>query len=244
MPLDLSQATIVFDLDGTLIDTAPDLAAATNHVLGLLGLAPVTVAELRPFIGHGSRAMIAAGVKLHGTPIGEDVISSLHDRFLEYYATNVAVSSRPYEGVPELLETLRAAGALLAVCTNKIERLSRLLLRELALESQFAAIAGRDTFHVCKPAAGHLTGAIAMAGGRPDRAVMVGDSEVDFATAQAADIPAIGVTFGYATRPVRELARAMDAIIDDYRQFLPALVGVLKGQGSLPRGPTLSDPPP
>ena len=226
---DLSQSTIVFDLDGTLVDTAPDLAAATNHVLLLLGLEAVTVAELHPFIGHGSKAMIAAGVRLRGTHVGEDELTSLHERFLEFYAANVAVGSRPYEGVAELLDTLLAAGALLAVCTNKIERLSRLLLRQLALDSKFGAIAGGDTFSVCKPAAGHLTGVIAMAGGRAERAVMVGDSEVDFATAQAANIPAIGVTFGYATRPLRELAPAAGpgAIIDHYRQFLPALTGVL-----------------
>jgi phosphoglycolate phosphatase len=229
MDLDLSRTTVVFDLDGTLIDTAPDLAAATNHALAALGLAPLSVAELRPFIGHGSKAMIAAGLRLADAPVGELALAKLHDRFLEFYAGNVAVDSRPYEGVPELLGALIGAGARLAVCTNKIERLSRLLLRELALEDKFGAIAGRDTFAVCKPAAAHLLGAIALAGGKRERAVMVGDSEVDFATAHAAGIPAIGVTFGYTARPVRELARevAPQAIIDHYREFALALAHVL-----------------
>ena len=227
--LNLGQLTIVFDLDGTLIDTAPDLTAATNHALAALGLEPVGVAELRPFIGHGSQAMIAAGLRMKGKQVGEHELLHLHDRFLEFYAGNVAVNSRPYEGVPELLEALSAAGARLAVCTNKVERLSKLLLDELALAERFGAIAGRDTFDVCKPAAGHLIGAIAMACGRADQAVMVGDSEVDFATAQAAQVPVIGVTFGYSPRPVRPLAQAMglDAVIDHYREFPSALAQVL-----------------
>jgi phosphoglycolate phosphatase len=209
LDFDADQATIVFDLDGTLVDTAPDLAAATNHALAAVGLAPLSVAALRPFIGHGSRAMIAAGLRLADAPVGERELTKLHDRFIEFYEGNVANGSRPYEGVPELLDALIAAGARLAVCTNKIERLSKLLLHELALAEKFGAIAGRDTFAVCKPAAAHLLGAIAAVGGHRERAVMVGDSEVDFATAEAARIPAIGVTFGYTPRPVRELAREM-----------------------------------
>jgi phosphoglycolate phosphatase len=226
MALNLNETTVVFDLDGTLVDTAPDLAAATNHALGLVGLAPVTVAEIHPFIGHGSKAMIDAGLRLHGVTVNEAELTRLHEQFLVFYADNVAVGSRPFDGIPELLEHLAAAGAKLAVCTNKMERLSKLLLRELGLDRRFAAIAGRDTFEVCKPAAAHLTGAITMAGGRPDRAVMVGDSEVDFATATAARVPSIGVTFGYTPRPVRELGP--DAVIEHYREFLPALERVLR----------------
>jgi phosphoglycolate phosphatase len=223
--LDLTDTTIVFDLDGTLVDTAPDLTAAANHALELLALEPVTVAQLRPLIGHGSRAMIDAGLRLRGATASEVEMSRLHDRFLQFYAHNVAVGSRPFEGVPQLLDALLAQGARLAVCTNKLEGMSKLLLRELALEARFAAIAGRDTFDVFKPAPGHLTGTIAMAGGRADRAVMVGDSEVDIATAAAAKVPSIGVTFGYTVRPVREMRP--DAVIDHYREFPAALASVL-----------------
>jgi phosphoglycolate phosphatase len=222
---DLSDATIVFDLDGTLVDTAPDLTAATNHALGLVGLAPITVPQLHPFIGHGSKAMIDAGLRLHNVALTGDELTRLHDRFLEFYADNVAVGSRPFEGVPELLDELLAGGARLAVCTNKVERLSKLLLRELALEEKFGAIAGRDTFAMFKPAPGHLLGTIEMAGGRADRAVMVGDSETDIATAAAANVPSIGVTFGYTPRPVRELGP--DAVIDHFREFPAALQKVL-----------------
>ena len=225
MRLDLTDTTIVFDLDGTLVDTAPDLSAATNHALGLVGLAPITIAQLHPFIGHGSKAMIDAGFRLHNVVPSADELTRLHDRFLEFYADNVAVGSRPFEGVPELLDTLLAAGARLAVCTNKVERLSKLLLRELILESKFAAIAGRDTFAMFKPAPGHLLGTIELVGGRPDKAVMVGDSEVDIATAAAANVPSIGVTFGYTPRPVAEFGP--DAVIDHYREFPAALEKVL-----------------
>jgi phosphoglycolate phosphatase len=225
MALDLSGATIVFDLDGTLVDTAPDLAAATNHALGRAGFAPIPVARLHPFIGHGSRAMLDAGLRHHRAELPDVEVARLHEAFFAYYAENVAVLSRPFEGVVAMLDVLHRAGARLAVCTNKMEHLSKLLLEALELDGRFGAIAGRDTFKVCKPEPGHLTGTIEMVKGRLERSVMVGDSEVDFATAMAAGIPAIGVTFGYTPRPVRELGP--DAVIDHYRDFMPALEAVL-----------------
>jgi phosphoglycolate phosphatase len=228
MPPDLTDTTVVFDLDGTLIDTAPDLAAATNHVLGLLGLSPIGVAQLHPFISHGSKAMIDAGLRLHDVAVTPDELTRLHDQFLAFYAANVAVGSRPFEGVPTLLDELLLAGARLAVCTNKVEHLSKLLLGKLGLAAKFAAIAGRDTFSVFKPAPGHLIGAIVMAGGHADRAVMVGDSEVDIATAAAAKVPSIAVTFGYTPRPVAEFGP--DALIDHYREFPAALKRALARQ--------------
>ena len=221
----LRDATIVFDLDGTLVDTAPDLTAATNHALGLIGLEPVTVTELHPFIGRGSKAMIDAGLHFRDVCVSEAELQRLHAAFLAFYADNIAVGSRPFEGVPELLDALLGAGARLGVCTNKFEALTLALLRHLGLEEKFGAIAGRDTFDVFKPAPGHLTSTIARAGGRADRAVMVGDSEVDFATAMAAGVPFIGVTFGYTTRPVAELGA--DAVIAHYREFPAALEKVL-----------------
>jgi phosphoglycolate phosphatase len=226
MALDLTGVTIVFDLDGTLVDTAPDLAAAANHVFGLIGLDPIAPAALRPFIGNGSRAMIEEGLRLHGVTKTSEEIARLHTLFFPFYADNIAVLSRPFEGIPELLDRLLGLGARLAVCTNKFEALSRSLLRQLALHERFAAIAGRDTFDVFKPAPGHLTRTIALAEGRPDRAVMVGDSEVDIATAAAAGIPSIGVSFGYTQVPVRELNPT--AAIDHYRDFMPALEDVLE----------------
>jgi phosphoglycolate phosphatase len=225
MALDLSGVTIVFDLDGTLVDTAPDLAAAANRVFASLGLAPISVADLHPFISHGARAMIEQGLRHHGVSKTPEELAELYALFFPYYADNIAVLSRPFEGIPQLLDHLLELGARLAVCTNKVEALSRSLLRQLALHERFAAIAGRDTFDVFKPAPGHLTGTIALAEGRPDRAVMVGDSEVDIATAAAAGIPSIAVSFGYTQVPVRELNPT--AAIDHYREFMPTLEVVL-----------------
>ena len=225
MPFDLSGVTVVFDLDGTLVDTAPDLAAAANYVFSLIGLAPISPVELHPTISRGSRAMIEQGLRLHGVAKAPEEVDRLHERFFPYYAENIAVLSRPFEGVPALLDLLSRSGARLAVCTNKLEALSRSLLRQLALDHPFAAIAGRDTFDEFKPAPGHLTRTVAMAGGRRDRAVMVGDSEVDIATANAAGIPSIAVSFGYTAVPVRELNPT--AVIDHYDEFMGALEKVL-----------------
>lgn len=222
---DLAGATIVFDLDGTLIDTAPDLAAATNFVLEHKGLRPIALSEIHPLIGHGSRAMIEAGLRVHGATVDEAELTRLHELFLTYYAENVAVGSRPFEHIPELIDILTAQGARLAVCTNKVEHLSRLLLSALGLDRRFHCIAGRDTFDVFKPAPGHLTRTIEAAGGDVRRAVMVGDSETDIATAKAAGIPCIAVTFGYTTIPVRQLDP--DIVIEHYRDFMPALAQVL-----------------
>jgi phosphoglycolate phosphatase len=229
MALDLRGTTIVFDLDGTLVDTAPDLAAAANHALEQAGVEPISVPLLHPFIGHGSRAMIDAGLRMRNIVLSASEVDRLHDRFFAYYAENIAVLSRPFPGVVEVLDLLVQTGARLAVCTNKLENLSKSLLHRLGLDARFAAIAGRDTFDVFKPAPGHLTGTIAMAGGRADRAVMVGDSEVDFATAAAAGVPAVGVTFGYTPVPVRELKPT--AVIDHYREFMGALEKVLDRHG-------------
>lgn len=225
MAADLNGATIVFDLDGTLVHTAPDLAAATSHALGLAGVPPVSVGELLQFVGHGSRAMLDAGLRMHGKTLSESEMIRLHDAFLDYYAANISALSRPFYGVVEVLDELAAGGARLAVCTNKMENLSKLLLKDLGLARRFACIAGRDTFDVFKPAPGHLTKTIAAAGGTTDRAVMVGDSEVDIATAIAAGIPSIAVTFGYTTQPVRDLGAS--AVIDHYRDFMDALSGIL-----------------
>jgi phosphoglycolate phosphatase len=225
MALDLTAATIVFDLDGTLVDTAPDLAAAANFVFGLLGLAAVPPAALHPYISRGSRAMVEAGLALHDVRLPPQEVDRLHERFLPYYTEHIADLSRPYEGVEALLESLSRAGARLAVCTNKLEALSNSLLGELGLLARFAAVAGRDTFAVFKPHPGHLTETIARAGGSRSRAVMVGDSEVDIATASAAGVPSIGVTFGYTPRPMQELGAT--AVIANYGEFRSALERVL-----------------
>lgn len=209
--------TIAFDLDGTLVETAPDLIRATNHVLGHIGLAPVPAASLRGTISFGARAMIEHGLTLHRKVLSSNEVDKLLERFLSHYTANIAAESHPYPGLEQALLRVAERGACLVVCTNKQEALSRRLLDELCLTGHFAAIAGRDTFPVFKPHADHLTGAIRMAGGDPSRAIMVGDSDTDIKTARAARLPVIGVPFGYTDVPIHELAP--DIVIEHYRDL-------------------------
>jgi phosphoglycolate phosphatase len=214
--------TVVFDLDGTLVDTAPDLAEATNYVLGTVGLDRVSELEIRPFVGHGALAMIDGAIKAHGRTLSERELHDLFEVFIAYYTAHIADRSVPYPHVVTTLETLRNAGATLAVCTNKIEMQAKAVLSALKLDGYFAALTGRDTLGAYKPDPKHLTGTIARAGGRPETAVMVGDSETDIRTAKAANIPIVAVSFGYSVDPIASYGP--DAIIDDYRN-LPAAIG-------------------
>jgi phosphoglycolate phosphatase len=217
--------TLAFDLDGTLIDTAPDLIGATNYIMRELGLDEVPAGELRPQISYGSRHLIVTGLKLRGLPKSEAEIDALLDRFLDFYADNIAVHSRPFEDMVATLEAFHGLGARLVVCTNKKEDLSRRLLGQLGLDRLFLSVAGRDTFPVCKPDPAHLTGVIAHVGGDPARAVMIGDSDVDIETAKAARIPVVGVSFGYSVHPVRSLGA--DVVIDHYRELDGAIRGIV-----------------
>ena len=213
--------TVVFDLDGTLIDTAPDLINACNHVMAGAGLGPVPDAVLRPCISFGSRLMIQRGLEHHGHAVPTLEIDTMWQAFLAYYADNIAVDSQPYPHIREVLANLAERGVRLAVCTNKLQGLSNKLLDTLGLSKSFAAICGRDTFAVCKPHPDHLRGTIARAGGDPAGSVMVGDSDTDVETAKAAGIPFIGVSFGYTDVPMRDLKP--DILIDHYSEFDAAL---------------------
>ena len=217
----MQNLTIVFDLDGTLIDTAPDLVGATNHVLAAEGLVPVTDAQVRPYVSFGARRMIERGLELRGALRSIEETDRMLEVFLAFYANNIAVRSRPYPLLEATLSELAASGARLAVCTNKRENLSRKLLDALGLSQRFAAICGSDTFTVRKPHPDHLIGTIKAAGGDASRAIMVGDSDVDVCTAKAAGIPIIGVSFGYTDIPMRDLGP--DALIDHYSEFRPEL---------------------
>jgi phosphoglycolate phosphatase len=195
-------ATIVFDLDGTLVHTAPDLVDSVNHTLATAGLEPVTLETLLPHVGHGGRAMLERTFAMHGRRPDRSEIDALLERFMEHYASSMPGRSEPFEGAPAALERLAAAGFRLAVCTNKLEGLSRRLLERLDLAHRFQAICGADTFAFRKPDPRHLIETIVAAGGDPECAVMVGDSATDVATAKAAGIPVVAVTFGYSNPPV------------------------------------------
>jgi len=218
----LARSTIVFDLDGTLFDTAPDLITAVNHTMAIAGGEPVESDVLRPVVSFGGREMIRAGLKMNGLDAGDVPVDELFPEFVDYYSRNIAVLTRPFPGLLAQLEQLRSAGATIAICTNKLEGLTWPLLHALGLERHFGAVTGRDTFPVCKPDPRHLLATIAKSGGSPTRAIMVGDSNTDIKTAKAAGIPVIGVTFGYTDVPVIELG--CDGVISHYDE----LPGVLE----------------
>jgi phosphoglycolate phosphatase len=201
----MAPLTLVFDLDGTLVDTAPDLVDTLNVVLTREGLPPVDFDAARNLIGGGARKMIDNGLRLEGRVPTGDEIERLFADFIAHYSVHIADRSRPFPGLDAALDRLAARGCRFAVCTNKLERLSRLLLDALGLSPRFAAICGQDTFGMQKPDPEVLRRTIALAGGDPMRAVMVGDSGTDIATARAAGIPVVGVDFGYSDPPVREL---------------------------------------
>ncbi len=217
----MQDLTVVFDLDGTLVDTAPDLVGATNHALADLGLPAVPAHLLRPWISFGARRMIIEALAHAESPRPDADVERLLDLFLGYYEANIARESRAFPGAVDAISALTAAGARLAVCTNKRESLSRALLTALDLDRHFHGLAGRDTFPVCKPHPDHLLGAIHLAGGNPARAVMIGDSDVDIRTAKAAHVPVVAVSFGYTAIPVAELGP--DRVIDHYNALIPAI---------------------
>jgi phosphoglycolate phosphatase len=200
-----SARTVVFDLDGTLVDTAPDLINALNFVLDREGLPPVPLHSARNMIGAGARRLIERGLELEGRAASFEDVTRLLSDFIDYYAAHIADASRPFEGVVGALDDLGALGYRFAVCTNKLEWLSKLLLDRLGLSSRFSAICGADTFGVSKPDPAILQQTIARAGGQLSSAVMVGDAGPDIGVARRAGVPVIGVGFGYTEVPIADL---------------------------------------
>src|SRR5262245_36551723 len=214
--------TVVFDLDGTLVDTAPDLIDSLNAVLVNEGLPPIGYSKARSMIGGGARRMIEAGLTWQGQTATPREIERMFQDFIAHYATHIADRSQIFPGVSDALDRLAAAGCRLAVCTNKIERLSRRLLEALGLGARFAAICGPDTFGIPKPNPEILRRTIAVAGGDVTSAIMVGDSGTDLETARAARIPMVAVDFGYSDPPVAQLGP--DRLIGRFSELVPALM--------------------
>jgi phosphoglycolate phosphatase len=213
--------TVVFDLDGTLVDTAPDLIETLNVVFTRDGLPPLDYAAARDMIGGGARRMIESALKLQGLVLTEGVVDRLFADFIAHYRAHVADRSQPFPGLDAALDRLAPRGCQFAVCTNKLESLSRLLLEALGLSRRFAAICGQDTFGMQKPDPEILRRTIRAAGGALQRAVMVGDSGTDIATARAAGVPVVAVDFGYSETPVRELGP--DRVISHFDQLADAV---------------------
>lgn len=220
----MSRPTIVFDLDGTLVETAPDLVDTLNHVFNSEGLPPVPFEEARTFVGHGARAMITRGLDAEGRTVTPQLLDKLFNDFVEHYTAHVADRSYPFPGVLDALEALSGRGYRLAVCTNKFEKQSLLLLDALQMTQRFAAIVGQDTYKIAKPDPEVLRRTIVAAGGDPVHAVMIGDSETDILTARAAELPVVAVDFGYSARPVSEYGP--DRLISHFDQLLEAIEDV------------------
>jgi len=216
---------VVFDLDGTLADTAADLIAILNALLSEADMPTMPVSEAGSLIGAGARALISRGFAHGGAELAPERLEALFEDFLERYATDICTQTRLYPGVVEALDRLEGDGYAFAVCTNKPERHSLLLLDALGVTQRFGAVCGRDTFPFFKPDPRHLTLTIERVGGDPARTVMIGDSLTDIATAKAAGVPVIAVPFGYTDRPVAELGP--DVLIEHFDELAEAVARLL-----------------
>jgi phosphoglycolate phosphatase len=221
---------VVFDLDGTLVDTAPDLVATLNVVFARERLPEVAYEAARNMVGGGARVMIERGLAAEGCKLPAADVDRLMRDFVAHYADHIADGSRPFAGVAAALDSLAGRGCRLAVCTNKLEWLSMRLLDALELSGRFVAVCGADTFGLGKPNPDFLHRTIARAGGTAAAAVMVGDSKMDIDLARAAGVPVIAVDFGYSETPVAELAP--DRVIGRFADLPEAVFGLIDA----PRG--------
>jgi len=217
---------LVFDLDGTLAETAGDLTNTLNVILEREGLAPVTLDDARKMVGAGARALIQRGFAAEGRSVDGARLDKLFSDFLAHYEAHIADVSHLYDGVTPALDRFEAAGYGFAVCTNKVEVPSKKLLKALGIDRRFRAICGQDTFrdngvNIAKPDPRMLNMTIEMSGGHPSRAIMVGDSRTDIDTAKAAGIPVIAVDFGYTDQHVS--AFAPDIVISHFDQLWDAV---------------------
>lgn len=219
--MDLRGYILAFDLDGTLIDTAPDIIGALNLVLHEEGITPFHLDEARPLIGRGAMELMRRGFALAGHPLASEQEAPLLRRMLDHYEAHIDTYSRPFEGMEAALDVLEAAGARFAVCTNKHTYLAVELLKKLKLDGRFGSIRGADSGPPKKPDAAHLRACIDDMGGDMKKCMMIGDSETDLLTARNAGVPAILFSFGYSEGPITELTP--DALLDAYAD-LPATV--------------------
>ncbi len=198
MRKDFDGWTLVFDLDGTLVETAPDLHAALTHTLLAKGLGPIPIDEIRMMIGDGAKALIRKGLSFHDRPVDEiEINEHLWPIFIEHYLNNICRLSHLYDGAGDVLDLLVARGANLTVCTNKAQNLAEEVLKGLKLDHYFSAVLGGDAASISKPSGQHILETIANGQGEPTRAIMIGDSDTDERAARDARLPFVFVTFGY-----------------------------------------------
>jgi len=210
---------VLFDLDGTLVDSAPDLHGALNHSLARAGRDLVDLTHVRNMVGQGARVLLERGLAATGGLPSADVFEELVEEFFDYYEDHLIDHSVPYEGVVAALEAFEKAGTTMAVCTNKPMRFAVPLLQQMGLSKFFTATTGGDSFPVRKPDAGHITGTLEQMNFSNGTALMVGDSDSDISAARNAGIPSIAVTFGYTEIPVADLNPTH--IIDHFDELYP-----------------------
>ena len=216
---------IIYDLDGTLADTAGDLMGALNFVLERDGLAPLPVENARSMLGAGGRALIERGYAASARELSPQRLDILFGDVLAHYNAHISVHTRLYPGVLAALDAFDAAGWRQAICTNKMEASAKLLMERLGVAERFAFICGQDTFGVGKPDPKPLIGTVEASGGTTARAIMVGDSATDIKTARAAGLPVICVDFGYTDVPVTELGP--DRVISHFDELTEACAGLM-----------------
>ena len=219
-PLD----AVVFDLDGTLVDTAPDLQAHVNAVLGELGRPGLRLDEVRLMVGDGAKALLRRGLETTGGMSAGVGLELLYRRFLERYTATPLRYGAVYDGVVEMLQELEAGAVRLGVCTNKAQAPTERLLALLGLDRFFRVVIGGDMVPAKKPDSGHLGAVLERLGAGPARAVMVGDNAYDLQAAQALGMPCILVSFGYTAVPARSLGAAR--VIDRFAELPGALASV------------------
>lgn len=222
---DLEGWTIAFDLDGTLVDSAPDLIGTLNRLLEKEGLPPRPVEAARHLVGHGALALLKNGFAEAGADWKEEDSKRLFEAFLADYNANIAIDTAPFPSCLDVLDRLAARGATLVVATNKRTDLSTNLMNSLGISGRFAAIVGPDIVSANKPDGAHIREAVLKVGGDPAKAVMVGDSTTDTRAAKNANIPCILVSFGYSDVPLAEMGG--DITIDHYDAFEPALAQLI-----------------
>lgn len=222
---DLEGWTIAFDLDGTLVETAPDLIGTLNRMLAARDIAQMPVEAAQHLVGHGALALLRHGFQEAGAVWDEAEAPALLQIFLDDYLTHIADHSRPYDGVVEALDRLADRGALLCVATNKRTDLSVALIGALDLTRHFAVICGPDLVSARKPDGAHVREAVQKAGGDPARAIMVGDGAPDVQAARNAGVPCIVVSFGYT--PIAPAELGGDVLIDSFREIEAAIDGLL-----------------
>ncbi len=207
-----------FDLDGTLLDTSGDLAAAVNHALASIGRPLLSVEAVKPMIGGGARAMLRHGLDATGGYDAE-TLDLLHRRLLDYYEGHLAIHTAPFPGAVAALDQLAARGVTMGIMTNKLEHFARAILDALGLTDRFAAIIGGDTLGIAKPSPVPIQALVERCGG--GTAAFVGDSIFDVQAAKAAGLPVVACSFGFLSQPVETLGG--DAIIDGYGDLIPTL---------------------